>query len=212
MTDQTLVAGALANRVAHTIHGIVSAVDPVNHAVKVMIQPENVESGWISDAAWAQSGDIRISCPSCVGTHVVLQPIEGDGEHLAVVGIVYDAVVLPPASPATGRVAQPGEILIMAGCGAPPIGANGPGTASASAPWWHLTRSGVFSGAGNARSALTTTGMTWSVGEISMTLTSAGLSISGGGITSSGDVVGQSHSLSTHVHALGQAETGTAIG
>lgn len=56
MNDARFDAAALQGRTAHTMFGIVSAVDPVNHAVKVRIQPENIETGWISDACGVHAG------------------------------------------------------------------------------------------------------------------------------------------------------------
>ena len=93
-------------------HGLVTSVDPVNHAVKVMVEPDGVESGWIPDSVIA-AGGLRIACPSEVGTQVLLLPVEGDAEHPVVVGRLFDTVTRPPLSPATSRPVQPGEIGIF---------------------------------------------------------------------------------------------------
>ncbi|GAJ28016.1 baseplate assembly protein [Acidomonas methanolica] len=205
MSEARFVAAAMANRVAHTVHGIVSAVDPVNHAVKVRVQPENVETGWIADAAFAQAGDLRIACPSAVGTHVVLQPLEGDGEHFVLAGVVYDTVMAAPVSPWTGAVAQPGEILVMAGCGAPPAAGSAEesaGEATPGAGWLHVTAGGVFLGAGGTRVAVSASGLACVAGAASLTFDSSGLVVSGG------DVRTDLHSLNGHVHPLGGQVTG----
>lgn len=200
------VAAAMVNRVAHTVHGVVSAVDPVNHAVKVRVQPEDVESGWIADAGVTQVGDLRIACPTAIGTHVVLQPLEGDGEHLVLSGVVYDAVMAPPVSPETGVVAQPGEWLVRAGCGEPPRDDGAPGAATAAAGWLHVTPTGVYLGAGSARVSVIDGSVICDVGAVSLTLSADGLVVSGG------DVRTDAHSLTTHCHALGSQMTGGPVG
>ncbi len=93
-------------------HGIVTSVDPVNHAVKVTIEPDGVESGWIPDGAIA-AGGLKIACPSEVGTQVLLVAVEGDGEHPVVVARLFDTVVTAPVSPATSQPVQAGEIGIF---------------------------------------------------------------------------------------------------
>lgn len=207
MSDARFDAAALQGRTAHTMFGIVSAVDPVNHAVKVRIQPEDVETGWIPDAGGVHAGDLRIACPSSPGTHVVLQPVEGDGEHLVVTGCVFDTVVMAPVSPLTGAVAQPGELLVKGGCGFPPVSSSGSvGTSSAGAGWLHVGPSGVAAGAGNARIVLKDGEISFSVGGTGMTLTSAGLTVSGG------DVRTDQHSLNEHVHLLGSQKTEGPLG
>ncbi|AQS87904.1 phage-related baseplate assembly protein [Neoasaia chiangmaiensis NBRC 101099] len=205
--SERYVSAAVVNRVAHVVHGIVSAVDPANHAVKVRLQPEDVETGWIADAAMAQVGDLRVACPSAVGTHVVLQPIEGDGEHWVVSGVVYDTVMTPVVSPATGLVAQPGELLVMAGCGTPPGEAEGvAGAATTGGGWWHVTRQGVFCGAGDAVQVVRDGSVSWSVGGVRAVLSASGLTVSGG------DVRTDAHSLDGHVHPVGDEMTGRPVG
>ncbi|MDT8871939.1 phage baseplate assembly protein V [Komagataeibacter rhaeticus] len=108
MADTRMLAANMANAQAQPGFGLVSAVDPVNHAVKVTAQPAGVESGWLPHAAM-QVGSLRIACPPDIGAHVLLVRLEGDGEHAVCACPVYDTVVMPPLSPATGRPAQPGR-------------------------------------------------------------------------------------------------------
>ena len=110
-------------------HGIVTSVDPVNHAVKVRIEPEGVESGWIPDGVLAAYG-LKIACPSEVGTQVLLVAVEGDAEHPVVVARLFDTTVTAPTSPATSAPVQPGEI----------------GVFLASGVYLHLTQSGLHVG------------------------------------------------------------------
>ena len=110
-------------------HGIVISVDPVNHAIKVRVEPDGVESGWIPDAAIA-AGGLKIACPSEVGTQVLLLPVEGDAEHPVVIGRLFDTVATVPVSPATSQPVQPGEIGVFLSSG----------------PFLHLTSSGIYLG------------------------------------------------------------------
>ena len=110
-------------------HGIVTSVDPINHAIKVMIQPDGVESGWIPDGAIA-AGGLKIACPSEVGTQVLVIAVEGDGEHPVVVARLFDTVVTAPVSPATSHPVQAGEIGIFL----------------ASGTYLHLTQDGIYLG------------------------------------------------------------------
>jgi len=212
MIDHRMDAAAVATRSACTLHGIVSAVDAVNHAVKVILKPDDVETGWLADACGVSAGDLRIARPCEVGTHVILLPSEGDAEHLTIVGVVFDTVLVPPVSPHTGQVAQAGEMLIMSGCGSPPVsGGRDPGDATGSAPWWHITAKGLYSGAGLTSIALEDGQVMWKVNDIYMSLTSSGLRVVGSGITCDGDIVSSQVSLQSHVHSNGNMGANTGI-
>ena len=93
-------------------HAIVTAVDPGQHAVKLMIQPEGLVSGWLPDPGLACAG-LRIACPCEVGTQVLIVPVEGDAEHPMIVARLFDVVHTAPVSPATGQPVQPGEVGIF---------------------------------------------------------------------------------------------------
>lgn len=110
-------------------HGIVTSVDVVNHAVKITIEPEGVESGWIPDGAIA-AGNLKIACPSEVGTQVLVVPVEGDAEHPIVVCRLFDTVSVPPISPATSKPVQAGEF----------------GVFLASGTYLHITQEGIYLG------------------------------------------------------------------
>ncbi|GEK96294.1 baseplate assembly protein [Gluconobacter kanchanaburiensis] len=207
MIDGRFDAAVVQGRTAHTMFGIVSAVDPVNHAVKVRIQPENVETGWIPDAGSVHAGDLRVSCPSSPGTHVILQPVEGDGEHLVVTGCIFDTVVMAPVSPLTGAVAQPGEFLVRGGSGRPPVSSSGAvGVSSSEAGWLHVGSDCLAVGAGNAQIVLKDGEIKFSVGNTSVTLTSTGLKVAGG------DVQTDQHSLNQHIHLVGSQKTEGPLG
>ncbi|WP_244974562.1 baseplate assembly protein [Gluconobacter cerinus] len=207
MSDTRMLAAALANRSAHAVLGIVSAVDPSNHAIKVRIQPDNVETGWIPDVGGVQAGNLRVSCPSEPGTHVALLPLEGDGEHLIAIGAVFDTVVTAPVSPSNGQTIRPGTMLIRAGCGAPPTEKNGKvGDVNPQAGWCQIGSDGVILGAGNARLHIAESGISLTIGDVTAVFSANGLKVSGG------DIQTDQHSLTQHVHLMGSQTTGGPIG
>lgn len=93
-------------------HALVTSVDAVSHSVKVTVQPEGIESGWIPDASIAAAG-LRIACPAEIGTQVLVVPVEGDAEHPVVIARLFDVSITPPVAPATGKPVQPGEVGIF---------------------------------------------------------------------------------------------------
>lgn len=207
MSDTRMLAAALANRSAHAVLGIVSAVDPSNHAIKVRIQPDNVETGWIPDVGGVQAGNLRVSCPSEPGTHVALLPLEGDGEHLIAIGAVFDTVVTAPVSPSDGQAIQPGSMLIRAGCGAPPTETNDKvGDVNPQAGWCQIGSDGVILGAGNARLHIAESGISLTIGDVTAVFSANGLKVSGG------DIQTDQHSLTQHVHLMGSQTTGGPVG
>ena len=217
MTNGTMrgdIAGSM-NRLPQPVLGLVSAVDPVTHSCKVLIQPDETETGWLPFMSLAV-GDLRISAPPHVGQHVQILPQEGDAEHNIVTGSIFDDIVKPPVSPATGKVSQPGEMLIMAGCGAPPqdVESRTAGGATVSAPYWHLTPQALYFGAGSMSAIAKDGSFVMSVGGVTMTLSASGLSVTGGDITTDADVKTTEHSLNTHVHTNGNDgnNTGGPVG
>lgn len=94
-------------------HALVTSVDATAHAVKVTIQPEGIESGWIPDASLAAAQGLKIACPTEIGSQVLVVPVEGDSEHPVLIARVFDVTTQPPTSPATDKVVQPGELGIF---------------------------------------------------------------------------------------------------
>ena len=107
-----LHAATQAGALGQPRHALVTSVDPTSHSVKVSIQPEGIESGWIPDVAIAAQG-LRITCPAEIGTQVLVVPVEGDAEHPVVVARLFDVSITPPTSPATNKPVQPGEMGIF---------------------------------------------------------------------------------------------------
>ena len=107
-----LHAATQAGALGQPRHALVTSVDPTSHSVKVAIQPEGIESGWIPDATIAANG-LKIACPAEIGTQVLVVPVEGDAEHPVVVARLFDVSIMPPTNPVTNKPVQPGEIGIF---------------------------------------------------------------------------------------------------
>lgn len=222
MTDVRATVSSAIGMIGAVHHGLISAVDPTTHDVKVTLQPGGNETGWLPFAAM-QVGDLRIACPPNVGTQVHLMPVDGDPEHSVVACPVFCVVMAPPISPATGKPAQPGEYLLMAGCGAPPTDATSRdvGQGADVAPWMHVTRDTLYSGVGKGATATISDGQhIWKAGGVTAMLSKAGFSVSGGDISTdknvqaSGDVKTSAHSLNGHEHTNGNNgnNTGGPVG
>lgn len=101
------------NRIGRARFGLVSASDPEAGLVKVRLQPENAETGWICDAAVSASGLICYS-PSEIGSHVLVETAQGDGDNYVVIARVFDAVSRPAVfSVKNGKALQPGEFGVQ---------------------------------------------------------------------------------------------------
>lgn len=196
------VASAIKNTIPHPRFGLVSAVDPVNHAVKVHLQPEDIESGWMPYLVGARSGALRSGSPPSMGQHVKVTPIEGDPEHLVASADVHDDIVQAPISPVTGKPAQPGEWLVRAGCGAPPTTTDGrsAGEADENGAWYHLMADAFHAGAGNASLSIANGSIALTVGGSSFMFSDGKLSISGATVETDQDVIASDISLTGHVH------------
>ncbi len=80
--------------------GLVSSFDPATYAARVLIQPENVLSGWLPVlSAWVGAG-WGLAAPLTPGAQVLVIAQEGDAEQGVIVGCVWSAVDQPLAAPA----------------------------------------------------------------------------------------------------------------
>lgn len=82
------------SRIGRAKFGIVSALDCKNGLVKVRLQPDDCETGWICDSA-VSVGSATIYSPSPVGTHVFVDTAHGDGDNYVVVSRVFDSITAP---------------------------------------------------------------------------------------------------------------------
>ena len=77
--------------------GIVMSVDPNRPAVKVMIQPDNVPSGWLPVAQSAAGGALTQLAPIPPGSLAFLVPEAGSrGADYVAVGFVHSDTAPPP--------------------------------------------------------------------------------------------------------------------
>jgi phage baseplate assembly protein gpV len=110
------VAGMIA-QVPQPRIGIVSSVDPVSHTVKVLLQPENLETGWLECGALTVGVASIVAMPQ-QGQQVVVVPNSGSADDGMVVAGLWGGSSQPPISAVTMKQAQPGEVMITCPGGA----------------------------------------------------------------------------------------------
>jgi phage baseplate assembly protein V len=93
-------SGAMDRAAGQPRFGLVTSVDPSRPAVRVMLQPENVLTGWLPVLSpWVGAG-WGLSCPPSPGDQVFILPQEGDAEHGVVVGSAWSDSKRTPSAPA----------------------------------------------------------------------------------------------------------------
>lgn len=93
-------AGGLDGLAGAARFGLVSSFDPAAYAARVLIQPENILSGWLPVlSAWVGAG-WGMCAPLPPGTQVLVVAQEGDAEQGVVIGAVWSAVDATPGAPA----------------------------------------------------------------------------------------------------------------
>ncbi len=79
--------------------GVVSSFDPSHYAARVMIQPENILSGWLPIlSSWVGSG-WGLAAPLTPGDQVLILAQEADSEHGVIAGCVWSSVDQPMPAP-----------------------------------------------------------------------------------------------------------------
>ncbi len=92
-------AGALDGLAGVARFGLVSSFDPAAYAARVLMQPENVLSGWLPIlSAWVGNG-WGLAAPLTPGDQVLVIAQEADAEHGVVLGCVWSAVDKPGGAP-----------------------------------------------------------------------------------------------------------------
>lgn len=92
-------AGGLDGSAGVARFGLVSSFDPAAYAARVLVQPENILSGWLPIvSAWVGAG-WGIAAPLTPGDQVLVLAQEGDAEHGVILGCVWSAVDKPMATP-----------------------------------------------------------------------------------------------------------------
>lgn len=107
----------------------ISSYDPNAYAVKVMLQPENIESNWMPLGALAVGNGWGIVAAPQIGDQVQVVFAEGDFHSGVVVARVFSTQAAPP-------VVQAGEMLLRHSSGSF-IRFNADGSISSSGTWNH---------------------------------------------------------------------------
>jgi phage baseplate assembly protein gpV len=111
-------AAAMDGMTAQPRWGTVSSVNPAAMQVRVMIQPEGVESGWLPMVALA-TGSVTVWAPPTLGQQVFMVPDCGSVDDYVVVGLGFSGTARPPkTATAVGggaSVVQPGEFCAVSG-------------------------------------------------------------------------------------------------
>jgi phage baseplate assembly protein gpV len=93
-------AGGLDGHISVARLGLVSSFDPTAYAVRVLIQPENVLTGWLPVVSpWVGAG-WGLAAPLVPGAQVLVIAQEGNAEQGIVVGALWSAVDQPIQAPA----------------------------------------------------------------------------------------------------------------
>ena len=154
--------------------GEVTSVDPAACAVKVMLQPEGVLTGWLPVLSpWIGAG-WGASCPPVAGDQVAVAFQEGDNEHGAVIGRAYSDAQRSPGAPSgelwlvhqsgsSIRLLNNGDVAITSHAHtAVTVGGNvtltATGNVTATAAAFHLTGPTTITGDATIDGALTVTG------------------------------------------------------
>lgn len=91
-------AAALDGMSGQARFGVVSSFDPSAYTARVMIQPENVLSGWLPVlAGWVGAG-WGMAAPLSPGDQVLVLGQEGDAEQAVVLGRLWSNAEAPPAA------------------------------------------------------------------------------------------------------------------
>lgn len=93
-------AGGLDGRTGVARFGLVSSFDPAAYAARILLQPENVLTGWLPVLSlWVGAG-WGLAAPLVPGAQVLVIAQEGDAEQGVVMGAIWSAVDQPLAAPA----------------------------------------------------------------------------------------------------------------
>lgn len=104
--------GAMASSwQVHGRYATVTSYDPATYSAKVMLQPQNVESGWLPIKSAQIGNGWGIYSPPAIGDQVFVQFQEGGVEAGIITGSVYSDTDKPAAAPS-------GEIWLVHKSGA----------------------------------------------------------------------------------------------
>jgi phage baseplate assembly protein V len=100
------IVAPMLMQMGQTRYGNIISVDPNTYTARVMIQPDNVPTGWLPiKSEWIGNGWGLVAVPN-TGDQVSLIPHDGDANNLVIVGRVYSQQQRPP-------VGVPGEFWLV---------------------------------------------------------------------------------------------------
>jgi phage baseplate assembly protein gpV len=88
---------------ARTRIGLVSSYDPTTYMVKVRLQPEDQETGWLRIMGSGAASGVGVFAPPPIGAQVVVHFQEGSGGS-GIVGGTLHSDAQPPAAVPAGEV------------------------------------------------------------------------------------------------------------
>ncbi|MDD2860413.1 MAG: phage baseplate assembly protein V [Acidiphilium sp.] len=92
-------AAALDGLSGQARFGVVASFDTAAYAARVMMQPENLLSGWLPVLTSWVGGGWGMAAPLSPGDQVLVLGQEGDSEQAVVLGRVWSSADAPPATP-----------------------------------------------------------------------------------------------------------------
>ena len=98
-------AGRLDNARSMPRYGLISSYDPKRHAVKVKLQPEGIETGWVPMASSHIGNGFGVAVGPNIDDQVVVGFMEGDIDQPFIMGRMFSDKDNPPE-------AKSGEVVI----------------------------------------------------------------------------------------------------
>lgn len=118
-------ASAVAQQQGQSRWGVVQNVKPTDagYVAKVLMQPENVLSGWLPVLTPMVGPEWGLVCPPEPGMQAFVAADSGDGHHGVILGLTYSLQNMPPVPKSDfdqqkGVAVQSGEIALVSKKGA----------------------------------------------------------------------------------------------
>lgn len=201
--------------------GLVTSYDPAKYAVKVNMQPDGVETGWVPLAAQAVGNGWGILTPPAIGDQILVLMQESDPDAGVAAWCLFNSIDVPPAVPSQEfwMVHKTGSYLKFLTDGSVSVNVTKNLTATV-AGTTQITATGAVTLTAQANVTATIGGNLSATATGTGTLSASSWSITGnvslnGTFTATGTVTGNGHNLSTHVHggiSTGSSNSGTPIG
>ncbi len=115
---------AAASQFGQNRWGLVNGVrqSDTGYEAKVLLQPENVQSGWLPVLSHSVGPGWGLVCPPEPGMQAFVASDCGDGHHGVIVGLSYSLAAMPPVPPSdfnqpNGTPIAPGELALVSKAG-----------------------------------------------------------------------------------------------